>query len=235
MKKLVVLLTISMMCVASASAVSVYDWDGTTAWSRTNGALGSGNIFTVNEDVTVYKLGSYNWYYGNVTPTDADYPIELYEVTSITDTGSTIWSQRISSGTGTLLATVNIGTGPDVEENIGAGQYVTLATPVQLTAGKTYALYMDDNGARTYHAISDYIDTVGSGVNIASEITHLVDFFSYNTGGTLLDGNPGMRVGHVTSPDGTYWVGGPDMVIPEPATICLLGIGALSLIRRKRA
>ncbi len=236
MSKLMVFLTISMMCVASASAASAYDWDGLTGYTRTNGALSSGNIFTVNEDITVYKLGSYNWAYGNVTPANADYGIDLYEVTSLTDQGTTIWSQYNYTGTGTLLASVAIGTGPDVEENIGAGQYVTLATPVTLTAGKTYALMMD--GTSTYIAISDYLDIVGSGVTIASEITHLDDFFTYNGTGNMFASD--LKIGHTAnaaSPlgGGPIWVGGPDMIIPEPATICLLGIGALSLIRRKRA
>ena len=232
MKKLVVLLTISMMCVASASAITAYDWDGVTGYSRTNGGLSSGNIFTVTQDITVTKLGSYNYAYGNVTPTDTDYPIDLYEVTSLTDTGLTVWSQYIHTGTGTLLASVAIGTGPDVEENIGSGQYVTLATPVQLTAGHTYALMMD--GTSTWWSISDYLDVTASGVTIGSAISHWEDYFSYAGTGGLFGGN--IMVGHTAHPAGTYWVGGPDMIyIPEPATICLLGLGALSLIRRKRA
>ena len=232
MKNLVVFLTISMMCVASASAVVAYDWDGTTGYVRTNGVLGSGNIFEVNSDITVTKLGCYNYQYGNQTPTDVDYPIELYEVDSLVDLGWDSWGQQAHSMTGTLLASVAIGPGSDVEEDIGAAQYVTLAAPVTLTAGKTYILNMDSHA--TYIGISDYLDVAVTGVVIGSEISHTNDYFTYAAAGTL--GDPGeIYVGHINDPT-VYWVGGPTMIyIPEPATICLLGFGALSLIRRKRA
>ena len=80
------------MLRASASAQEIaYDWDGTTGYSRTNGALGEGNIFEVNASISVTHLGSYNYYYGNVTPTDYDYPVELYEVIDLIDLGWANW------------------------------------------------------------------------------------------------------------------------------------------------
>ncbi len=234
MKKLLILL-IMLACVGSASAaeISAYEWDGVTGYTRINGALCSGNIFEVTSDITVTKLGSYNYWYGNVTPTDADYPVELYEVDSLVDLGWASWGQQAHSMTGTLLASVGIGTGADVEEDIGAAQYVTLATPVVLTAGKTYILNMDDTLARTYHAISDYLDITASGVTIASQITQVADYFSYEFAGDL--GAPGeIYVGHDSDPPplggSPYWVGGPDMIFEGEPPIPVGGIDPDNLI-----
>ncbi len=228
MKKLVVFLAISMMCVASAQAIIAYDWDGTTNINRWNAGVISGNIFTVNSDITVTKLGNFD-ISGNITAS----PIELYEVGSLTDTGNINWGKYEHSFTGTLLASALVGPGQPVEL-IGGGQYITLATPVALTAGKTYLLSEDSYDGRY---ITDELSVAATGVTIGSAITHLDDFYAYagqlpggivNIGSTA---DPGSPLG-----GGDLWTGGPNMIyIPEPATICLLGIGALSLIRRKRA
>ena len=234
MKTVLLGLVVTLMCVASAPGQDIaYDWDGGTGYVRTNGALASGNIFEVTSNIEVTKLGSYNYQYGNETPDDYDYPIELYELEALVDQGFSSWSQQAHLVTGTLLASVTIGpaTAGDVE-NIGAAQYITLDSPVALTAGKTYILNMDS--ANTYIGISDYLGVAASNVVIGSAISHQDDYYTDAEAGTL--GDDGMIfVGHVGNPI-EYWVGGPTMIyIPEPATMALLGVSALALIRRKRA
>jgi hypothetical protein len=49
----------------------------------------------------------------------------------------------------------------------------------------------------------------------------------------LSDGMPGMITGNII--DGTTGSGQVVGPVPEPATICLLGLGALSLLRKRRA
>ena len=178
-----------------------YDWDGVTGVVRWNANLSTGNIFTVNEDITVTKLGNYDT--GNST----DSPVELYEVTSLVDMGDTAWGQRRHSMTGILLASALVGPGPSVEEIIGAAQYVALASPVALTAGKTYILNEDCFQTRY---VTDYLDVTTSGVTIGSEITHVDDYFSYSAAGGLVSAY--IYVGHVALPAASVWAGGPTMM-----------------------
>jgi len=231
MKKLLVLLM--LMCVASASAQEIaYDWDGETGYVRTNGVLGSGNIFVVTSDIEVTKLGSYNYQSGNQTPTDDDYPIELYEIDALVDQGTTSWSQVTHTAQGTLLASVTIGpaTAGDVE-NIGAAQYITLDSPVILTAGKTYILNMDSSD--TYTGISDYLDIVATNVVIGSAISHQNDYFTYQLPGTLAD-NGILNIGHIDDPT-NYWVGGPTMIYGSACVVTVEHSGGKTEVDEKGA
>jgi hypothetical protein len=45
----------------------------------------------------------------------------------------------------------------------------------------------------------------------------------------------GQQSNHIKNHDYYAWAVRPGDVVPEPATICLLGLGALSLLRRKRS
>ena len=200
-------------CIAFLGAGFVYgdiayNWDG-SGNIQANANLTEGNLFLANETVSVTHLGGYFPNIGFSTPV-ADTPVELYELDTFTATGGTSWSQVEYTATGTMLARVDIGpTTADSVQNIGNGQYLHLAAPVQLTAGKQYVLLIGDDGAH----ISDKMD-MSWGLTQGSAITHLEQFFSYNGGNlsaSFFDG-PAWYEWTAASGRPQQWVAGPDLI-----------------------
>ncbi len=104
--------------------------------------------------------------------------------------------------------------------------------------GSGYELYFNGaidevriwNVARTEGQIA-----AGMHQELSGPETNLVSYYNFNAGAgtTLADNSAAANTGSLIN--NPLWVAGPDTVIPEPATICLLGIGGLFLRRRKRA
>ena len=225
MKTLVVLLTISMACSVSSAGFEAIVWDGTgstvgDAWMGYNYSgsnLALGNLFEVGEDnLTVTTLGigladGSNPPTGWHAPPPEPYTIELYEVTD-----------------------------PDLSDNIIDSW--TLLDSVQFSAGDMGY----EQGIFNYKDIDPVVLVAGTSYQVVEHMQLNAvwwgDIAPQASPGLTYTGNcwaqppvPGSPAVNIEPPTRGFAVGPTFQYVPEPATICLLGLGAFSLIRRKRA
>jgi hypothetical protein len=134
---------------------------------------------------------------------------------------------------------VTLGIGTELTA-VGPDAITLVAVPVQTASGSVDA---DNDGAADFIGTDAFAVTGGTGSDsdaespvdftpykgtgtFAVDVTSVVETFLSTTGGFgPIQNSPGSYDGTVTV-EYTY--------IPEPATMCLLGLGALGLIRRKK-
>ena len=114
-----------------------------------------------------------------------------------------------------------------------------------IAAGETFTLEVDarNNWSENTPALLQmdiYYDNAGSRVQAATKTVELTDTwtgFSLEFAANDMPGSIGNKIGielnNVTS--GASWIGLDNVRIPEPATMALLALGGLALIRRKRS
>lgn len=239
MKKLVVLLTISMICVASASAwTSVYSddfEDGVVApWvDMAQTGYGSPYGVPITESGGAVHTGTAHW---ALSPYDASVH-STYKMSVEVNFNGFTWLEIYAQADGTQNAKYTEPSGIRfdywggniaVTDWTGAGAIASVVNDQALTGftGGTYNYEIEDHGLTM---IARMIDPANP-ANMAQTTVTLN--FALAGGQHALGADPG----------GPGWPGlktisydNFDISVPEPATICLLGIGALSLIRRKRA
>lgn len=240
MKNLVVLLTISMICVASASAwTSVYSDnfdDGVLTWTGlVQSAYGSPVGPPVSESGGVLNVSSGNW---GLAPYDTSvHPV--YKMSVEVDFQGFTWLELFVRSSGTQDPTHY-----DEPDGLRFDFWNGGISPTDWQGGGNIASYVKSyylsmtyfTGGKYIYEVEDYGATM---------IARIIDPCNpANFGQTTLSvtGGYGGLVALGVDPGGPGWPGlksisydNFDISIPEPITICLLGFGALSLIRRKRA
>ena len=214
-------LVLSLAGTASAEEAIVWDGTGSTAgeaWMGYNysAPLTLGNLFEVGEDnLTVTALGvgladGTNPPTGWHTAPPVPYTIELFEVTDpdLSDNLIDSW---------TLLASVEFNDGNMGYEQ-GIFNYQDI-DPVELVAGTSYqvAEYLGDNNPVWW---GDIAPQAGPG------LTYIGNCWAQ----PLVPGSPAVNI----EPAARGFVVGPTFqYVPEPASMCLLGLGGV-LLRRRR-
>ena len=211
-------LVLSLAGTASAEEAIVWDGTGSTAgeaWMGYNYAqpLTLGNLFEVGEDnLTVTALGvgladGTNPPTGWHTAPPVPYTIELYEVTDpdLSDNLIDSW---------TLLASVEFNDGNMGYEQ-GIFNYQDI-DPVELVAGTSYQVVEHLHGHEVWWG--DIAPAAGPGLTLTGSLWGFPGM-----GNFLPNIEPAIR-GFTVGPTFQY--------VPEPASMCLLGLGGVLLRRR---
>lgn len=208
--KLAIILTSSLLAVSANAATlfTVVDPSGSPAGNRSLADFTIGQEFTVGAfDLLVTSLG--------YEDTGADGLVGAHDVGIWNASGSLIASATVPAGTGTV--------------KIEAWRYQSLTDPVTLTAGETYRIA---GGTSASDPFFTDVDDGGDGV---------ADFAISGDASSVAAPNR-FAGGVLNDPvnDGTAtplrWAAGnmEYTVIPEPASVLLLGFASLGILLRRR-
>lgn len=166
------------------------------------------------------------------------------------ENGGADWSYASGGGTGTFEAT---GGNPDGYAAMDAagtwgvvfssedsdGGPMPLST-IGLTAGETYTFQFDAisaGGGGTAIKFESYTGDTEIGAANTGDLAFAAtaQWGTYTQSYTIDPAADGIKMVFVSTADGTGYDNAGVLGIPEPASVALLGVGALALVRRRRA
>jgi hypothetical protein len=212
----------------AASAIHHYTFDGSAvidSVGAANGMLLNGASVSLGK-LNLDGVNDYVQFSQHIIPTTGNFSIAFFaQELSPKTTWTEIISQGYSSGPGFYVGT-------DPSHNFRIGDNLTstgvpfpsdgLVHHYAVTKGADTRLYVDGSLIKTFGSIG--MTTGGSDTRLGCQFSNHGEFFNGNIddlyifSGTLTAGEIAALA-----------------VIPEPATVCILSIGALSLIQRKRS
>jgi len=218
MSKVAIVVAVGAGALTATNASAAVLYGVGAANERANYAGQLGTQFTVGATaMTVHQLGLYD---GGTAGFVDSHPVRIYD----------------SSGTNVLASVTIDSTTPG---NAGNYSFLALTTPVTLSANTTYVLTawypslnpLGDPDSATYRTTNDpfrdlFDGSTGPTPGFSSDASSYLGRFS----------NDITDVFTLQSFGGGY--GGPNLSttpIPEPTSLALLGLGALGLLRRRRA
>jgi len=224
------MLTLGLVSVASAGVlVTNVTVAGNSFDFAQNSGIGTGFLFATSfSTAEVTKLGLYHPLPGTyATTTVTDNTLSTQIVLAHVDVGG-------STATVVAQATLDVNTGTN-SLDANRFQYVSLASPVTLIQGDSYILLNNDPSPNW-----EINNSGGVNQTLAAGFTQLGAAASY-TGPTgawaagTITANDSISVLNFGGTTNTYGAPTFQFEVPEPASIGLLTLGGVGLLRRNRA